>query len=389
MTDTILYVDDDEANLFVLQAACGRELKVVTARSGQTALEIMREREIAVLLSDQRMPGMSGVELFEQTKSEFPEVVRVLISAYSDFQDATAAINRGHVQRFLRKPWVIEELKANLHEALELYRTTRKVKLLERRLRETERVYALGVVAAGIAHELRNPIAAVATSLSLLRDELATLLASVDAGPLSATLSELALSVADARQGMQQITDITRGIELSQRRRDSEDQADLSEIARLTLASLHGELRRRAQLDVMLETLPFVRGAKAKLGQVVLNLVVNAMQALPARPRTQNRVRVSLLRAGSCARLEVEDNGVNLHDGDAKRLFDPFQADDAAAGSGLGLAISREIIREVGGTLEITSSEHGTCFSVLLPLAEDGASTLHARANARASTSAA
>ena len=377
MSDTILYVDDDEANLFVLQTACGRELKVLTAQSGQAALEIMREQEIAVLLSDQRMPGMSGVELFEQTKSEFPDVVRVLISAYTDFQDATAAINRGHVQRFLRKPWVIEELKGNLREALELYRTTRKVKLLEQRLRETERVYALGVVAAGIAHELRNPIAAVATSLSLLRDELAGLLTSVDpASPLSATLSELALSVADARQGVQQISDVTRGIELSQRRHDSEDQADLSEIARLTMASLQGELRRRAQLDVLIEPLPFVRGAKAKLGQVVLNLVVHAMQALPTRPRSQNRVRISLYREGHNARLEVESNGRALPDSEAQRLFDPFNAEHSA-GSGLGLAISREIVDEVGGALKISGGEQSTCFCALFPLVPlaQGAST--------------
>jgi two-component system sensor histidine kinase/response regulator len=378
MSDTILYVDDDEANLFVLQTACGRDLKVITAQSGQAALEIMREQEIAVLLADQRMPGMTGVELFEQTKSEFPDVVRVLISAYSDFQDATAAINRGHVQRFLRKPWVIEELKANLREALEAYRTTRKVKLLEQRLRETERVYALGVVAAGIAHELRNPIAAVATSLSLLRDELAGLLSSVDpAGPLSTTLSELVLSVADARQGIQQITDITRGIELSQRRHDSEDQADLSEIARLTLASLQGELRRRAQLDVLIEPLPFVRGAKAKLGQVVLNVVVNVMQALPARPRSQNRVRISLYREGPNARLEVESNGGSLADPGAQRLFDPFDAEQGS-GSGLGLAISREIIEEVGGALKLAGGDQSTCFCVLVPLvslAAQGAST--------------
>lgn len=372
MSDTILYVDDDEANLFVLQAACGRELKVITAHSGQQALEIMREREIAVLLSDQRMPGMSGVELFEQTKSEFPDVVRVLISAYSDFQDATAAINRGHVQRFLRKPWVIEELKANLREALELNRTTRKMKVLEQRLRETERVYALGVVAAGIAHELRNPIAAVATSLSLLRDGITNLLGRADiASPLSAALSELALSVADARQGIQQITDITRGIELSQRRRDSEDQADLNEIARLTLASLQGELRRRAQLELSLEVLPFARGSRAKLGQVVLNLVVTALQGLPAQARAHNRVRVSLRRSGGFAQLEVEGNGAALDDRERQRLFDPFHAGDAARGTGLGLAISREIVEEVGGRLELASGALGLCFRVLVPLVKE------------------
>lgn len=376
MSDIILYVDDDEANLVVLQAACGRDLNILTAQSGQAALAIMREREVAVLLSDQRMPGMTGVELFEQVRSEFPNVVRVLITAYSDFQDATAAINRGHVQRFLRKPWVIEELKANLREALELYRTTRKMQLLEQRLRETERVYALGVVAGGIAHELRNPIAAVATNLSLLRDGLASLTSSIGVGhPAFTTLQEMALTVADARQSVQQITDITRGIELSQRRRDLEDEADLSEVARLTLTSLQGELRQRALLEVAIEALPPVRGARGKLGQVVLNLIVNAMQSLPTRPRTQNRIRISLKREGDRARLDVEDNGGRGLDDDAQRIFDPFFSRMGSAGTGLGLAISRQIVEEVGGALRVTSNGEGSCFSASFPFTAQGANT--------------
>jgi signal transduction histidine kinase len=376
MSDIILYVDDDEANLVVLQAACGRELTILTAQSGPGALAIMREREVAVLLSDQRMPGMSGVELFEQVRTEFPDVVRVLITAYSDFQDATAAINRGHVQRFLRKPWVIEELKANLREALELYRTTRKIQLLEQRLRETERVYALGVVAGGIAHELRNPIAAVATNLSLLRDGLATLTASIGPRhPAFTTLQEMALTVADARQSVQQITDITRGVELSQRRRDLEDDADLCDVARLTLTSLQGELRQRALLEVSIEALPHVRGARGKLGQVVLNLIVTAMQSLPARPRTQNRIRVTLKRDGDRARLDVEDNGSRGLDDDPQRIFDPFFSRIGSAGSGLGLAISRQIVEEVGGSLRVTSTGEGACFSASFPFAAEGATS--------------
>jgi two-component system, NtrC family, sensor kinase len=376
MSDIILYVDDDEANLVVLEAACGRELNIMTAHSGAEALAVMREREVAVLLSDQRMPGMTGVELFEQVRGEFPNVVRVLITAYSDFQDATAAINRGHVQRFLRKPWVIEELRANLREALELYRSTRKMQMLEQRLRETERVYALGIVAGGIAHELRNPIAAVATSLSLLRDGLSSLSSSVDVGsPLLTTLQEMALTVADARQGIQQITDITRGVELSQRRRDLEDEADLSEIARLTLTSLQGELRQRAMLEVSIAALPPVRGARAKLGQVVLNLIVNAMQSLPARPRVQNRIRITLRREDNNARLDVEDNCSGGLGPDAQRIFDPFYSRSGVAGTGLGLAISRQIVEEVGGKLSVKSTEEGTCFSAAFPLAAASGAT--------------
>jgi two-component system, NtrC family, sensor kinase len=193
--------------------------------------------------------------------------------------------------------------------------------------------------------------------------------------PAFATLQEMALTVADARQSVQQITDITRGIELSQRRRDLEDEADLSDVARLTLTSLQGELRQRALLEVAIDALPPVRGARGKLGQVVLNLIVNAMQSLPTRPRTQNRIRISLKREGDRARLDVEDNGSRGLDEDAQRIFDPFFSRIGSAGTGLGLAISRQIVEEVGGTLRVTSTGEGCCFSAAFPFTAQGATS--------------
>jgi two-component system NtrC family sensor kinase len=370
MTGSILYVDDDESNLVVFQAACGRDFNVLTTTHGAKALELMQSQEPALLIADQRMPGMSGVELLERTRTEFPDVMRILITAYSDFHDATAAINRGHVHRFLRKPWVVEELRANLTEALQVHRTGQRVKALELRLRETERVYALGVVAAGIAHELRNPITAVATNLSLMREEVVGLLHGLpSSSPIAESLRHFSLLLADTREGVQRITDITRGVELSQRRRDAENHADLNDVVRLTLASLRGELRMRAEVKCELESLPPVCGSRTKLGQVVLNLLVNALQSLPERPRVQNHVHISLKREGRQARLDVEDNGRGIAEGDLERVFDPFFTTKADGGTGLGLAISRRIVEEVGGVIQMTSqSGRGTRFSVYVPL---------------------
>lgn len=373
MSEAILYVDDDESNLVVFEAACGREFKIITANSGAAALEVMRRESLALLIADQRMPGMSGVELLERARTECPDVIRILITAYSDFHDATAAINRGQVQRFLRKPWLIEELRTSLTEALYMHRTSQRVKALELRLRETERVYALGVVAAGIAHELRNPISVVATSLSLIREEVQTLLEGIpSSSPIAESLRQITLLLGDTREGVQRITDITRGVELTQRRRDSENHADLSDVIRLTLASLRGELRMRAEVSCELETVPQVHGSRTKLGQVVLNLLVNALQSLPERPRSENSVRISLQREDNNARLVVQDNGNGIAESDRERVFDPFFTTKADGGTGLGLAISRRIIEEVGGTMHMTSTNlEGTQFVVLLPLFDD------------------
>jgi two-component system sensor histidine kinase/response regulator len=374
MERTVLYVDDDAANLTVLQAACADEFNVVTAESAEVALEIMRQHEIAVLLVDQRMPGMTGVELFEATREHYPDTVRILITAYSDLTDAINAINRGQVRGYLRKPWEPEHLKATLREGLEVYETRRKVRELERRLLETERVYSLGVVAASVAHELRNPLTALLTTLDLADMRLKSMIDGVSGGrPLGPDdeegLRKVVEQVARAKQSVDQITEITSGIELSHKRRDEERTADMKEVANLTLRCVRAELLKRAQIQVEIEPSPPVQGSPNKLGQVVMNLLINALQALPDRPRGQNVVSLRLRAVGDFVRLEVEDNGSGIPQDVLGQIFDPFFTTKTHGGTGLGLAISKQIIEEVRGRIAVESEVgRGTKFSVELPV---------------------
>jgi signal transduction histidine kinase len=375
MERTILYVDDDTANLTVLQAACADEFAIVTAESAEMALEIMRQHEIAVLLVDQRMPGMTGVELFEATREHYPDAVRILITAYSDLTDAINAINRGQVRGYLRKPWEPEQLKATLRDALEVYETRRKVRELERRLLETERVYSLGVVAASVAHELRNPLTALLTTLDLADLRLKSMIDGLSSGRQIGpdevdSVKKVVEQISRARQAVDQITEITSGIELSHRRRDEERTADMKEVANLTLRCVRAELLKRAQIQVEIEPSPLVLGSPNKLGQVVMNLLINALQALPDRPRGQNVVSLRLRPVGDFVRLEVEDNGSGIPQDVLGKIFDPFFTTKAHGGTGLGLAISKQIIEEVRGRITVESEAgRGTRFSVELPVA--------------------
>jgi two-component system sensor histidine kinase/response regulator len=375
MERTILYVDDDAANLTVLQAACADEFDVITAESAEVALEIMRQHEISVLLVDQRMPGMTGVELFEATREHYPDTVRILITAYSDLTDAINAINRGQVRGYLRKPWEPEHLKATLREALEVYNTRRKVRELERRLLETERVYSLGVVAASVAHELRNPLTALLTTLDLAEMRLKSLIDGLSSGRSIPpdevdSVKKVGDQISRAKQAVDQITEITSGIELSHRRRDEERTTDMKEVANLTLRCVRAELLKRAQIQVEIEPSPAVLGSPNKLGQVVMNLLINALQALPDRPRGQNLVSLRLRPAGDFVRLEVEDNGSGIPQDVLVKIFDPFFTTKTHGGTGLGLAISKQIIEEVQGRISVESElGRGTRFSVELPVA--------------------
>ena len=373
MDGTILYVDDDEANLTVLQAACTPEFEVLTAPSAEAAMEILRQREIAVLLVDQRMPGMSGVEFFAATREDFPDTVRLLITAYSDLTDAVNAINRGQVRGYIRKPWEPEELKATLRGAIEIHETRHKVHELEQRLLDVERVYALGVAAAGVAHELRTPLQTLMTSLDLASLKITHLVAALDLetpqrSEQIAAGRGAAEQIGAARHAVGQMAEITSGLELSNRRRDDETSADLRDVVKLSLRAVRAELSKRAQIQVEIEPGPPVQGSPNKLGQVVMNLLINALQALPERPRGENLVMVRLRRAGTCMRIEIEDNGTGIHRDVIDRIFDPFFTTKRRGGTGLGLAISKQIVDELGGRIEV-ESEPGrwTRFTIDLP----------------------
>lgn len=377
MTGTVLYVDDDTANLVVLKATCQDEFEVITAASGPEGLEILKEREVAVLLVDQRMPGMSGVEVFEIAQQLYPDTIRILITAYSDLTDAISAINRGQIRRYIRKPWDPEELKAVLREAIDTYQIRRKIVQLETRLIETERTYALGVVAASVAHELRNPLAAMVMGLDLAQLRLDQLVGELRRGDIvqqshAETVRKVRHQIDEIAKATEQISEITKGMELGHRRRDEDLQADLGEIVALTLTFVRAALLKRAQLEVDTTPCPLVKGSPNKLGQVMTNLLVNAMQALPERSRADNRIAVTLApdATGDWVRLEVADNGEGITDSVREHIFDPFFTTKTQGGTGLGLAISKRIIEEVGGHIEVESQPgSGTTFVVELPVA--------------------
>jgi signal transduction histidine kinase len=176
--------------------------------------------------------------------------------------------------------------------------------------------------------------------------------------------------ISRARQAVDQITEITSGIELSHRRRDEEKTTDMKEVANLTLRCVRAELLKRAQIQVEIEPGPPVLGSPNKLGQVVMNLLINALQALPDRPRGQNVVSLRLRPAGDFVRLEVEDNGSGIPQDVLGKIFDPFFTTKAHGGTGLGLAISKQIIEEVRGRISVESEVgRGTRFTVELPVA--------------------
>lgn len=126
----VLYIDDELINLKAFQANYRRVFKVFTARSASEGREVMENNDIKVVLSDQRMPEMTGVEFFESIINDFPDPIRILITAFSNIQAVIDAINKGHVYRYITKPWDKDELQSVIEKAYEVYRLREENKIL-------------------------------------------------------------------------------------------------------------------------------------------------------------------------------------------------------------------------------------------------------------------
>jgi len=226
-------------------------------------------------------------------------------------------------------------------------------------------------VAASIGHELKTPIGWITGNLTYVQRELRRLQKPLELEAMSALLEEVDASLADTRAGVERLLEIVQGIEMASRVGVAEAQiVDLSEVLRQSLRLVSTELRRGASLEVNVVGAPKVCGSSTKLGQVVLNLLVNAIQVLSVRPREDNAISVRLREDGANALFQVADNGPGIAPEAEQKIFDPFFT-TKAFGSGLGLAISRRIADEAGGLLSVERDAElgGACFTLKLPLA--------------------
>jgi signal transduction histidine kinase len=136
----ILYVDDEPENLRIFELSFRREFSILTAGGGERALELINTQPVALVLSDHRMPGMTGVELLARVSQLDPKTVRFLVTAYGDAETLTHAINDGSIYRFVPKPWTPEDMRVNLRRGIEVYALDREREQLLRELSLLNRV---------------------------------------------------------------------------------------------------------------------------------------------------------------------------------------------------------------------------------------------------------
>jgi two-component system cell cycle sensor histidine kinase/response regulator CckA len=241
---------------------------------------------------------------------------------------------------------------------------------LSRQLAVAQRLASVGTLASGIAHEINNPLASMTANIELLVDQLTT----IGAGTSTTTsLAETRAMVLDLQTGAERIRRIV--LELATNSRAKGEQRvvlEVSAVVELAAGLTAGELRARARLVKELGPTPLVRADEARLARVLINLLVNAAQALPADDVHRHEIRiVTSTDAAGRAVIEVRDSGPGIPAAIIDRIFDPFFTTKAVgAGSGLGLYVCHNLVAAMGG--EITATNRlggGATFRVTLPAA--------------------
>jgi signal transduction histidine kinase/CheY-like chemotaxis protein len=234
-------------------------------------------------------------------------------------------------------------------------------------LMNADRLVAMGRLAAGVGHEINNPLTYVLSGLSVLADELDALVGEVPPG----RLQDARETMVEMRQGLERIRQVVRDLRTFSRP-DEEPLHPLA-IAELVESSLQmsmNEIRHRAALVKELGPVPPVLGNASRLGQVFLNLLVNATQAIPEGAADRNEIRVvTCVDGAGFVVIEVHDTGVGIVPDHLERVFEPFfTTREAQGGTGLGLSISRNLVASMGGAITVESRPgHGSCFRVRLP----------------------
>jgi two-component system NtrC family sensor kinase len=377
----LLAEDDDDISESVKVVLEDAGYTVERCRNGKEALERLRQDPADLIVLDLMMPVMDGWEFRAQQRADraIADVPVVVITA-----DASAKAAAVHADSYVRKPFGANELVTAVERVL----LERDRKDLAARLEETERLALLGTIAAGVGHEINNPLSFTMGNLELAESAVTAIRAdlseSVEAGApghdfgglerIDEKLDRLASLLQDSRTGAERVRLIVRNLQsLGRRSDDRRTRLDLAKVVDSAISIVWNQIKSRAILTRVYSQGVAVAGDETRLGQVFLNLLVNACQAIHDPRPEANSIVVSIREETGVAIVEIRDSGVGMSKALAARVFEPFfTTKGQGQGTGLGLSISRDIVDAHDGEIFAESEPgQGSTFTVRLPLWSD------------------
>jgi signal transduction histidine kinase len=381
---TLLVVDDEQDVLSSVRDWLRIDYRVITFQSGGQALDYLRSAQCAqVILSDQRMPEMTGVEVLRQAKAIRPETTRLLFTAHIDIRTVIDAINQGHVFRYIAKPCDPDELSVIVRQAVEHHnliveknRLLADLKESNARLLQANRLKGAFIEVA--SHELNTPVTVVLGTIELWK-----MSQGQSASPAERQwVDRIGAAAGRLARTVEKMLKLVRNREFSQ----SLDMQpiEFGSLVRQAIDELSPYLELRSQaVSVSIEPdLGPIEADPSKISDVLTNLLANAVKFTPDGGTIRLEVRAEPT-AGDWVRVSIRDQGAGVSECDQQHLFEPFftgfdtlrhSSGDyqfGKRGIGLGLWLVKTFVELHGGRVEVTSTSGvGSTFSFLLPLSQ-------------------
>ena len=378
----ILYVDDDLENLRTFRRLFRQDYQVLLAESGAAGLALLRTHApVPIIITDQRMPEMTGIEFLEETIALAPDAIRMIMTGFTDVQALIDAINTGRVYRYITKPWDDRELAVTLKRALESYELKAKNAQLLRDLQQknealehsqeqliqAEKMASIGRLASRIAHELRNPIQGIRLGLELLRQDLTSLPEAPGCQEaFGATFQHLEQEITAANTIVHDLLEYAREMKFEY------TETDVNNLIEGVLFNL-AEKIAAAQLTVQPHygEIGVITADGIRIRQAMFNLLHNSIEAMP--PAGTLTITTAIHTANAVC-ITIQDTGGGIAPEHLLRIFEPFFT-TKEKGVGLGMSIVHKIITAHGGAIDIDSQEGvGTTVRVTLPREQTPAS---------------
>lgn len=354
----VLIAEDDGASARVLRMVLEQAGYRVTVASDGTAARRILEEEGApdVLLLDWMLPGISGLELchFARQRWDPLRLPILMVTARTDPESIDAAFDAG-ASDYVGKPFRGAEIRARIAAHLRTARLHQERERMEAHLRERDKLFTLGLLAGGVAHDLNNPLAVIAAHAQLLLRRAGE----ENAEPLREILEA-------AGRCSRIVADL---LGFARRHPAEREPVDVAEVLASTLRMRERQLATSG-LEVRLEVAPGlapVTGDAHQLRQLFLNVLINAEHALA---ESGSLLRLAARPAAGAVEVELWNDGPRIPEEALPHVFEPlFTTKPGEEGTGLGLFICRRIVREHGGSIEARSDAEGTAFTIRLPAA--------------------
>ena len=377
----VLVVDDEPDVLRSVYDLLRIDYEVVTCQRASEALDHLKAvTDVAVILSDQKMPGMTGVELLQQARLIRPETTRLLFTAYADIHTVIDAINHGHVFRYITKPWGAEELESVIRQAVERHdmiieknQLLAELQTANAKLAEANRLKGIFLEVA--SHELNTPVTVVLGLTDLWKLSLTN-----DAtGPERQWVERINAAARRLAKTVQRMFKLVENREFGQTL--NLETVELEPLVREAIEELTPYLEARKQrVEVEIEPqFGSIDADSSKIMDILINLLANAIKFTPDSGTI--RVQAQSLEGNpEWVRVVIKDEGVGVHPSEQQYLFEPFftgfdtlhhSSGDyqfGKRGIGLGLCLVKTFVELHGGRVEVQSTaDSGSSFGFLLP----------------------